>query len=147
MKARVSTNTRLRDTYSQVHTLKQRGYLGADFPGRQVLLKLRVDDLALGASRWLTSKEELPACKLCLRGPETRQHFVLDCMALQHIRDRHSELLSRQYPNRETAFRALILAHPASSADDVAQARRVGALFLDLWKERCQRLKLRSDLW
>ena len=149
-KARVTTNSRLCDTYSQVHTLKRRGYLGVDFPGRQVLLKLRVDDLALGASRWMTSKQILPACDLVRRGPETRQHFVLDCGALQDIRDRHGEVLSlcvHPFPDRETAFKALILAHPANAVDDVARAKLVGALLLDLWKERCQRLNVRFDLW
>ena len=87
-KIRVAASSRLRDSYSAAHTLKRRGYLSIDFPGRQVLLKLRVDDLALGASRWVAERTTLPVCELCRRGPETRQHFVLACRSLQHVRVR-----------------------------------------------------------
>ena len=147
-RVRVATSRRLKDSYSQNHTLTRRGYLSADFPGRQVLLKLRVDDLALGASRWTGLQQTVPACLLCKRGPETRQHFLLDCKALQSVRDKHGEAMRLCMSQRsDTAFKYLILAQPVDAADDVAKATVVGALMLDLWKERCMLLDIRMDLW
>ena len=147
-KVRVASSRRLRESYSQAHTLSRRGYLGAIFPGRLILLKLRVDDLALGASRWVGLQQEVPTCSMCRRGPETRQHFVLDCRALQPVRDTHVDamLLCASRPP-DIAFKILILAHPAGAVDNVPRAKLIGALLWDLWKGRCERLGLRLDGW
>ena len=145
-KARVFSSSRLRDPYTHTHTLARRGYLGANFPGRQILLKLRVDDLALGASRWVGLQPVAPACALCKRGPETRQHFVVDCRALQSTRAMHSDAMSLCASRPPAiAFKILILALPAGAVDNVPRARLIGALLWDLWKVRSERLGLRID--
>ena len=85
----------------------------------------------------------VPACSLCLRGPETRQHFVLDCRALQSVRDAHADamhLCASRPP--DIAFRIMILAHPAGAVNNVPRARLIGALLWDLWKVRSELLGL-----
>ena len=51
------------------------------------------------------------------------------------------------YHCSDLAFKAVILTHPATATDDTARAKLVGALLLDLWKERCSQLGQRMDLW
>lgn len=145
---RVANSRRLNSTYSNAHALAPRGYLGADFRGRQVLLKLRVDDLALGAGRWANLKPQLTKCALCGRAPETRQHFVLSCAALNAVRATHSgamALCARKTPSM--AYQTLILAQPPRATEDISRARMVGALLYELWKKRCELLGIRLDLW
>jgi hypothetical protein len=49
-KQRTAKSTRLGPTYQNVTTFRLRGYLKDDFKGRQILTKLRIDDLDLVAA-------------------------------------------------------------------------------------------------
>ena len=86
-------------TYARSRTLKFRGYLKEDFGDRQLLTKLRIDDLDLSAAG-LNAKQSMHRnCSWCQREPETRGHFVLKCEALRHVRLSHGIALKPQGPH------------------------------------------------
>ena len=82
-----------------------------------------------------TNKPEL--CPLCMAKPETRQHFVVSCPALQNVREIHWHRLPtlRQTNERETTtFQHLLLYRP--SRDIAVYAPSLGHFIADLWHER-----------
>ena len=146
-KAEATASVRLRDTYPHSTSLRTRGYLSYDFRGRQVLLKLRVDDLRLGAGSYRSKDDVQRPCPLCDGEPESRLHFVLSCARLSAIRDSHRETmqLTRLLSPRE-AFSTLILARPEGATENIERAIAVGALLHDLWQWRCKILGVRAEL-
>lgn len=135
-------------TYEDVATLETRGYLKADFKGRQVLTKLRVDDLNLGAASYNAKLEPPPSCSLCGEEPETREHFLLRCQVLKGVRDAHPDVYKlTQGLSSHDAWRTLILARPRGASEDLERAKRVGALVHDLWTSRARALGLSSNAW
>ena len=85
---KAKASTRVGGTYHDSVALQTRGYLKFDFKGRQILTKLRVDDLDLGAASFRGKSLPLPVCQLCGVEPETREHFVLRCRSLDDVRGR-----------------------------------------------------------
>ena len=144
----VALSSRLKGTYARGEPLRTRGYLYYDFRGRQVLTKLRVDDLNLGAAGYNSLALRQARCELCKeKEPESRQHFVLRCAALTHIRDRHAGTMSwTRHLSQDDALRVLTLSRPAGATENIDRATAVGALLHDLWKERCTLLGIRMVL-
>ena len=119
-KKSVRASSRLMCTYEDVAQLETRGYLKADFKGRQVLTKLRVDDLNLGAASYNAKLESPPSCLLCGEEPETREHFLLRCRKLEGVRDAHPDVyMLIQGLSRRDAWRTLILARPRGATEDL----------------------------
>ena len=157
-KHRVKESTSLRGTYNCNDTLRCRGYLAEDFKGRQLLTKLRVDDLDLDAAGYKRAAAEkvnkqsgtttlLSTCRLCGVAPETRHHFVVQCRALDETRARHpgaQRLVVDLSP--QVAFCTIILARPHKADDDITTARLVGALLHDLWITRANLLGIHTQL-
>ena len=144
----VRASSRLMCTYEDVAQLETRGYLKADFKGRQVLTKLRVDDLNLGAASYNAKLESPPSCLLCGEEPETREHFLLRCRKLEGVRDAHPDVyMLIQGLSRRDAWRTLILARPRGATEDLERAKRVGTLVHDLWTSRAKALGLSSNAW
>ena len=143
----VTESPRLRDTYLYTGDLKTRGYLNADFRGRQVLTKLRIDDLDLGAAGLMGQIGPTPECQLCGEEPETRAHFVLKCQALAMMRRRNIKAMTlvRGLSDKD-AFRTVILARPAGATEDIERATIMGALVHDLWQARSSILKVNGFL-
>jgi hypothetical protein len=143
-------STRLYNTYSQTKDLQLRGYLTTDFKGRQVLTKIRADDLELGASSYRgIGQSRTDACKTC-KIPllvETNEHFVLHCAALANARKRHPEVFSWiRERNPERSMAMIILAFPNNATDDIPRAKLVGEFLFDLWSTRATLLELRNTL-
>ena len=143
-------STRLYNTYSQTKDLQLRGYLTTDFKGRQVLTKIRADDLELGASSYRgIGQSRTDACKTC-KIPllvETNEHFVLHCAALADARRRHPEVFSWiRERNPERSMAMIILAFPNNATEDIPRAKLVGEFLFDLWSTRATLLELRNTL-
>ena len=139
LKARACS--RLASTYQDVGTLETRGYLSFDFKGRQVLTKLRVDDLILGAASFNRKIDPLPMCQMCGVEPETREHFLLKCRSLVEVRATHAEVVDlTRGLSKFDAWRTLILARPRGATENLERAREVGAYVHDLWTRRAKLL-------
>ena len=114
-----------------------RGYLNEDFKGRQILTKIRADDLELGAASFRGLGHYMAdSCKTCnnIRLIETREHFLLTCGALEGARERHPEVKRWiQDPDAERAMALITLAFPTKATEDMHRARMVGAYLHDLW--------------
>ena len=140
--ARVMQNGRLRATYhSQRDSPRLRGYLRHTFKGRQILLKLRIDDLPLGAAGSGIFGPPI-RCELCGRDAETRQHFVLTCAALQSTRARFLDFFDR-YPPRtrnEDILRDILLTSHPNAADNLQQAMIRGEYLFDMYRDRLLQL-------
>ena len=110
---KAKASTRVGGTYHDSVALQTRGYLKFDFKGRQILTKLRVDDLDLGAASFRGKSLPLPVCQLCGVEPETREHFVLRCCSLDDVREIHADAweMTRGLSDQD-ALRMLILARP-----------------------------------
>ena len=146
-KEAVAASERLRDTYPHSTCLKTRGYLNHEFRGRQVLLKLRVDDLRLGAGGYKSKEKVQERCPLCNGEPESRTHFVLTCARLKTIRDHHSDTMRlTRLLSKQDAYSTLILAKPEGATENIDRAIAVGALLYDLWQMRCNLLGIRATL-
>jgi hypothetical protein len=148
-RARIASSSRLGITYSLARSLATKGYLREAYPGRQILTKLRIDDLDLGAAGVRGLQEPGQPCSLCGMGPETRVHFVLHCAALEPSRSaeqlRQALDLARGLDEKR-AFAVMILAWPESAADDIERAKTVGRLLHALWTQRSSILGLRPSL-
>ena len=132
---RVQQQRRLTLTYPPGTHYGLRGYLQRDFPGRRVLSRLRMDDLALGSAGYnLYGPQAL--CSLCNREPETRQHFVLTCQALAAVRARHPLAVPNQTLTLDEQFQRVILALPIGATESPSIATRMGALVFELWRAR-----------
>ena len=143
----VQMSERLRDTYSPSEPLRNRGYLDINFRGRRVLTKLRLDDLKLGAAGYKSKSVHQQLCEMCGKEPETRQHFTVRCLALQHVRDRHMQTMRyTERLNMTDAFKTLLLARPPGATENGDRAVAIGALLHDLWEERCRLLDIRMDM-
>ena len=139
---------RLGETYRDVVSLEMHGYLKFDFKGRQVLTKLRIDDLELGAASFRGKAVPLPNCQLCGVEPETREHFLLKCRSLDEVRIKHKGTLEITWGlSRNDAWRMLILAIPKGASEDERRARDVGALAHDLWTRRVRTLGLSENFF
>ena len=143
----VAVSERLRLTYPPSTSLRTRGYLNFDFRGRQVLLRLRVDDLRLGAGGYKAKDSTQPRCPLCNGEPETRLHFMLICTSLEAIRQVHCETMQlTRLLSKQDAYSTLILARPEGATENIDRAIAVGALLHDLWQMRCMILGIRTTL-
>jgi hypothetical protein len=145
---RVSSNRRLARTYPLAQTLSTKGYLKQTYPGRQVLTRIRIDDLTLGAAGCRAAAADTETmCTLCGEEPETREHFTLRCRRLTPAREANRQAIDLTLGvGPELAFEVIILARPAQAADDVERAKTVGRLLHDLWNLRTQILGLRPSL-
>jgi hypothetical protein len=146
----VAKSTRLFDTYRGSTGLRLRGYLKEDFKGRQILTKLRSDDLELGAASYRgIGSTKVDPCQTCKsnNATESRTHFVLHCPALEGARKIHNEIYEwiTKYPP-ERAMAMVLLAHPYNASDDLTRARSVGAYLHELWTERALILGIRNNL-
>lgn len=148
-RARIAGSMRLENTYPLARSLAAKGYLREAYPGRQILTKLRIDDLDLGAAGVRGLQEPWQTCSLCGMGPETRVHFVLQCEALETSRSaghsREALDLTRGLDEKR-AFEVMILARPEAAADDIERAKLVGKLLHALWTQRSSILGLRPSL-
>ena len=133
-------------TYQDELALEPRGYLNFEFKGRQVLTKLRINDLDLGAAGFRAKSGPPSNCQMCGVEPETRQHFLLSCKSLEEVRSLHPDALEltrgHSKPNK---WRVLILAWPKGATEDERRARKVGALAHDLWTARATALRLNNN--
>ena len=126
-----------------------KGYLKRTYPGRQILTRIRIDDLTLGAAGCRAAAADTGAmCKLCGEEPETReQHFTLRCQRLTPAREANRKAIDLTLGvDPELAFEVIILARPAHAADDVERAKTVGSLLHALWNLRTELLGLRPSL-
>ena len=138
-------SSRLRDTYAPSPKLCLRAYLAMDFKGRQIITKLRVDDLELDAAGFKGCGQMMEKCRLCGDSPETRMHFVVACSALAQVRQRHQQaILLAQGLNQADAFKTFILARPREATESSHRAELVGAMLFDMWAYRSQRLNIHS---
>jgi hypothetical protein len=139
-RTRVASNRRIAATYTHTRTLTFRKYLSEAYKGRTILLKLRLDDLPLGAASYklTSSTTHTTRCAACGQAPETRLHFALNCKALSNSRCNHPELLQiiGLLP-QEQAFETILLARPRSAADNLTRAKLVAAYLYELWHHRC----------
>ena len=146
-KARVEGSSRLARTYRYSRALATQGYLKKTFPGRQILTRLRIDDLDLGAASFRGKADVKEACALCGLEEETREHFVLRCQALAVARDSNMQAMGlTEHSRQDSALDVLILATPRGASDDVRTAILVGKLFHDLWTLRSKLLGIRPNL-
>ena len=65
-------SSRLARTYRYSKALATQGYLKRTFPGRQILTRLRIDDLDLGAASFRGKADVKEACALCGLEEETK---------------------------------------------------------------------------
>ena len=145
---RVRSSSRLARTYPLAQTLSMKGYLTQTYPGRQILTRIRIDDLTLGAAGCRAAAADTGTlCLLCGEEPETREHFTLRCRRLTAAREANRQALDITLGvSPELAFEAIILARPAHAADDVERAKTVGRLLHALWNLRTKILGLRPSL-
>ena len=110
-----------------------RPYLkGAAFRGRQLLTKLRINDLNLKATSYTSDASVI--CPLCGTAPETRTHFVLHCPSLANTRRAYAALIA---PLRDrSASDALNMRIICQSTPGDAPAHVVGNFLADLWFTR-----------
>ena len=142
--ARVARSSRLARTYPLALSLSMKGYLKRTYPDRQILTRIRIDDLTLGAAGCRAAAADTGAmCKLCGEKPETREHFTLRCQRLTANRKAIDLTLG---VDPELAFEVIILARPPHAADDVERAKTVGSLLHALWNLRTELLGLRPSL-
>ena len=139
-------------TYPLARPLSMKGYLKLTYPGRQILTRIRIDDLTLGAAgcRAAAAAADTEAtCMLCREEPETREHFTLRCRRLTPAREANRQAIDLTLGvDPEFAFEVIILARPAQAADNVerAKTRTVGRLLHALWNLRTKILGLRPSL-
>jgi len=146
-KTSVTSSTTLARTYRHSASLALKGYLKRTYPGRQILTRLRIDDLNLGAAGFRGRAEQKDMCAMCGKEAESREHFVLRCNALVEAREANKQAMDlTQNSSQDTALDALILATPPGAAEDIERAIKVGRLFHDLWTLRTKLLGLRITL-
>ena len=109
----IAASTRLIDTYAWTKDLRMRGYLKEDFKGRQILTKIRADDLELGADSYRgKGNSKADTCMTCQSSLaiETRDHFLIHCPALLEARERHPTI--REWIRTSTPERAVATITP-----------------------------------
>ena len=146
---RVQDSSRLARTYRHSNSLKVRGYLKGAYPGRQILTRMRLDDLDLGAASIRGLSEIKDRCMICGEDEETREHFVLRCPPLEPARQANKQILETaraQAQNEEEVLDFLILARPPGAEDDIKLATSIGKLFHDLWTLRTSAIGARPTL-
>jgi hypothetical protein len=146
-KTRVDGSARLARTYRLCKTLTTHGYLKRAYPGRQILTRLRIDDLDLGAASYRGMMDHKEMCALCGMEAETREHFALRCQALLVARlDNRQAMDLIEHSQEDSALDILILAAPQGASDNIHKAILVGRLFHDLWTLRSKVLGVRQTL-
>ena len=146
-KTRVEESDRLARTYRLCKTLTIHGYLKRVYPGRQILTRLRIDDLDLGAASYRGMRDQKDPCTLCGVEAETREHFALRCQALQTARIGNKQAMDLiEHSQQDSALDILILAVPQGASDDIPKAMLVGMLLHDLWTLRSKVLGIRQTL-
>lgn len=146
-KTKVTSSTTLARTYRHSTSLALKGYLKRTYPGRQILTRLRIDDLNLGAAGYRGRTEQKDMCTMCGDEAETREHFALRCKALSEAREANKQAMDlTRNSTQDTALDVLILATPPGAADDIERAIKVGRLVHDLWTLRAKILGIRMTL-
>ena len=146
-KTRVDGSDRLARTYRLCKTLTTHGYLKRVYPGRQILTRLRIDDLDLGAASYRGMRDQKDPCAVCGLEAETREHFVMRCQALQTARIANRQAMDLiEHSQQDSALDILILAVPQGASDDIPKAMIVGMLLHDLWTLRSKVLGVRQTL-
>ncbi len=118
-------SSRLARTYRHSNSLKVGGYLKGAYPGRQILTRLRLDDLALGAAGFRGLSDIRDKCVICGEDEETREHFVLRCRLLEPARQANEQILEMaraQAQNEEEALDFRILARPPGADNNIKLA-------------------------
>ena len=134
---RVAMQPRLSLAYPSSPSLVMRGYLKLPpFRGRQLLTKLRLDDLALSYVKHRSTRgAPVPNCSTCGLEPETRLHFTMVCPNLEYVRDQYRSSIPAL--SDETMSLEVRLRHIAQSAQgSLAPAHVVGSMLADLWYAR-----------
>ena len=70
-KTKVTSSSTLARTYRHSTSLALKGYLKRTYPGRQILTRLRIDDLNLGAAGYRGRAEQKDMCAMCGDEAET----------------------------------------------------------------------------
>jgi hypothetical protein len=132
---RVSIQPRLSYAFLPTSKLSMQPYLSFDvFRGRQLLTRLRLDDLDLGAAG-INQYGSTQICPSCGNPEETRVHFLLECPSYQDLRASYSNRLPSLQSPLPTAdrLRHLLLCGWSYTEDD---ARTIGNYVSDLWARR-----------
>ena len=108
------------------------------FPGRTLITKLHIDDLALEAASY--NADAGGFCLLCGLGPETRFHFVLECPVLEPFRVAFSHLIPALLPGLPLLkrFQTILLVGHIPFDQLNIRAGNSGALLRALWTRRRQ---------
>ena len=134
-RTRVKQNDELALIYPAWMPFRIQPYLQLDaFPGRTRLSMLRANDLALEAAGYNTKKGGL--CLCCGLAPETRQHFLLHCPALQPTRDVFPGLVNHRIQDDAQRMRDLLLCLSIPPIEVESRARALGEFLIALWRER-----------
>ena len=133
--AAVANAPRLHMAYTPPYTLQQQHYLSLKpFKGRQILTKLRCDDLPLAAASFNGYSPQL--CPLCNTTHENRSHFLLECTALQQIRLKWKHNLSALNQTCNNPCQRLLCSVPLEDKEII----HTGAYLHELWHERAKQL-------
>jgi hypothetical protein len=142
---RLLTQPQLAGSYEINAQLRLQHYLKLpSFKGRQLLIKLRCDDLKLAAASFNRYQPQ-PCCPVCkLHTLETRAHFLLHCTGLESVRLLHRDALPQLNQRSEVPSNILMaqLLLRSSHANKINFIHAVGLYITDLWRARTAKLCL-----
>jgi hypothetical protein len=136
----LASKTHLHMSFKHTNTYKIQYYLTIpSFKGRQLITKIRLNDLPLAAAPWLNANDSCPVCGC--NTPESKKHYLLSCIAFLPIRLKYDQLLNHIFTNisenhhtPDPVSRLLLATYPESSNTHFIHS--VGLYMSELWHRR-----------
>ena len=100
-------------------------------------MKASSNTLRLRWREWGTVEEKI--CILCRDGIESLEHFMLECVALEYVRSRYSELVRPRMGNNEQLMVKILM----FIESDRAPIYHVDLVW-ELWRERKRLIEMQS---